>query len=154
GFQNVRSVTASIGILNAGTYGNLVLGIGAFLDSSLSEAQGFGAGSGWNLDGSSAASLTNDAGAILFESQLTMGNPIAAFSGAGSNEIDGTVGIAAVLLSSAISGGSGGGGGTGTIAGPFLGSITVVANGPKGNGPYLGEVSVVSAGPRGANGPY
>jgi hypothetical protein len=52
-------------------------------------------------------------------------------------------------------GGGNGGGSSPTISGPFLGSVTVVANGPKNqNGPYLGEVSVVSSGPKGANGPY
>jgi hypothetical protein len=65
--------------------------------------------------------------------------------------------IATFYNSNANSGGGGGGNSSSpTIAGSFLGSVTVVSSGPKNqSGPYLGEVSVVSSGrPKGANGPY
>jgi hypothetical protein len=112
----VGSVTASLAGLNEGSFGNFIVSVGAFLDSSLVEAQGFGAGSGWTLDGSDAVAGAFDAMAILFQSQLTTGNPTGVFSGsANSDELDGSVGILAVLLTSAIgSGGTGGNGGGGT----------------------------------------
>jgi hypothetical protein len=63
--------------------------------------------------------------------------------------------IATFYNSNANSGGGGGGSSSPTIAGPFLGSVTVVSSGPKNqSGPYLGEVSVIASGPKGANGPY
>jgi hypothetical protein len=112
GFQNVNSITAALSGLNEGSFGNFIVSAGAFLDSSLTDAEGFSAGSGWTLDGSDAISGTNDALAVLFESQLTTGNPTGGFSGANdTNEIDGTVGILAILLTSAIGGGGSGGSG-------------------------------------------
>jgi hypothetical protein len=111
----VGNVTATLSGLNEGADGNFIVAVGAFLTGSLTEAQGYGAGAGWTLDGSDAVSIGSDPVAILFESQLTTGNPTGVFSGsADTDEFDGTVGMVAVLLTSAI-----GGGGSGTGTGPL-----------------------------------
>jgi hypothetical protein len=159
--QNINNLSAQISSLSGGTYGNLLIAVGAFTDStSLTNAQAMAAGSGWTLDARDAVSLAfGSSGAIVFESQLVSpgNNPAAKFSGNATNtELDGTILVAAYSLTSAISGGgSGGGGGTGNST-TFLGSVRVIGSAP-GNipvVPFLGIMKVVASAPSGPPNPY
>lgn len=155
GLHKIADLSASVSGLNGGTYGNFIVNIGALLFTSLTDANAAAAGSGWTLDGRDAVQGTNDALVILFESQLVgpSSNPAGTFSGtATSDEIDGTLGIVAVLLTSAIAGG--GGGGTYDPTKVFLGSVTVVDSDTDDNGVFLGTVSVVSEAQSGVPNPY
>jgi len=156
GFHKIADLSATISGLSGGTYGNLLVGIGAFLVTGLTDANAIGAGSGWTLDGRDAVNGTFDPMAIVFESQLvgTSSNPAEVFTGSANNsEIDGTILVAAYSLTSAIAGG-GGGGGTNTST-TFLGSVTEVSDVPAGQADvFWGSVTVVSEAPAGRTNPY
>ena len=152
GFHKMSDLSAAISGLSGGTYGNLLVSIGAFAFTSLSDAQAVAAGSGWTLDGRDGVSGTFNPMAIVFESQLVgpASNPAAVFSGSANNtELDGTILVAAYSLTSAIAGGS-----TPSDTDVFLGSIRVVSA-PNGvSVPFIGTVKVVNAVPSGRANPY
>jgi hypothetical protein len=70
GFHKISDFSATISSLSGGSFGNLLVGIGAFLFTSLSDAQAAAAGSGWTLDGRDGVNGTFGQMAIVFESQL------------------------------------------------------------------------------------
>ena len=94
GTHKISDLAASISGLSGGTCGNLLVSIGAFefLPADLTDAQAVAAGSGWTLDGRTAATIGNSQpAAVAFESQLVgpSSNPGATFSGSGnSTELD------------------------------------------------------------------
>jgi hypothetical protein len=156
GFHKIADLSAAISGLGGGTYGNLLLGIGAFTVSDLTDANQIVAGTGWTLDGRSAVNGTFGPMAIVFESQLVgpASNPAVVFTGsANSDELDGTILVAAYTLTSALPGGGGGGSvSTGPV---FLGSVRVVGSAPAGRAnPFLGTVKVVGNAPAGDTNPY
>jgi hypothetical protein len=158
GLHEMSDLSAAISGLEGGTYGNLLVSIGAFLFNgfALSDADAVAAGSGWTLDGREAINGTFASMAIVFESQLVgpSSNPASTFSGSSNDtEFDGTILLAAYSLTAAISGGgSGGGGGTSTT---FLGSVRVLGSAPTGpSNPFLGTVTVVGSAPSGVPNPY
>jgi hypothetical protein len=157
GLHKMSDLSATISGLSGGTYGNLLVSIGAFtfLNGDFPDAQAVAAGSGWTLDGRDAVIGSFSPMAIAFESQLVgpSGNPAATFSGSGNNtEVDGTILVAAYSLTSAFSGGGGGGTGSSAI---FLGSVRVLGSAPAGDSvPFLGSVKVVSVAPSGDQNPY
>jgi hypothetical protein len=97
--------------------------------------------------------------AICFESQLVgpSSNPAATFSGSANNtELDGTILVAAYLLTDSIPGGGSGSGsgGGGSTSGPiFIGSVTEVSD-IEGADIYWGTVAVISEAPSGVPNPY